>query len=59
MRFQVLMPDVLHWLRIQKVYKLVSISDMKYDAIVKSGISIWTRYDIPGNCMHSFSEHTF
>ena len=48
MRFQALMPDVLHWLGIKKVDKMVSMSDMKYDAIVKSGIEIWKRYDIPG-----------
>ncbi|KAH9480916.1 Uracil-regulated protein 1 [Psilocybe cubensis] len=47
MRFQALMPDVLHWLGIKKVDRMVSMSDMKYDAIVKSGISIWNRYDIP------------
>ena len=50
MRFQALMPDsdVLHWLGIKKVDKMVSMSDMKYDAIVKSGIEIWKGYDIPG-----------
>ncbi|KAF8964569.1 GTP cyclohydrolase N terminal-domain-containing protein [Flammula alnicola] len=47
MRFQALMPDILHWLGIKKVDKMVSMSDMKYDAIVKSGIPIWKRYDIP------------
>ncbi|KAJ7126946.1 GTP cyclohydrolase N terminal-domain-containing protein [Mycena epipterygia] len=47
MRFQALMPDVLHWLGIQKVDRMVSMSDMKYDAIVKSGIPILKRYDIP------------
>ncbi|KAJ7170725.1 cyclohydrolase [Mycena crocata] len=47
MRFQALMPDVLHWLGIQKVDRMVSMSDMKYDAIVKSGIPILNRYDIP------------
>ncbi|KAF9443174.1 hypothetical protein P691DRAFT_764522 [Macrolepiota fuliginosa MF-IS2] len=47
MRFQALMPDVLHWLGIKKVDRMVSMSDMKYDAIVKSGIPILTRYDIP------------
>ncbi|KAJ7274350.1 GTP cyclohydrolase N terminal-domain-containing protein [Mycena haematopus] len=47
MRFQALMPDVLHWLGIKKVHHLVSMSDMKYDAIVKSGIEIANRYDIP------------
>lgn len=52
MRFQALMPDVLHWLGIKKVDNMVSMSDMKYDAIVKSGIPIWKRYDIPGAHCH-------
>ena len=47
MRFQALMPDVLHWLGITKIDNMVSMSDMKYDAIVKSGIPIIKRYDIP------------
>ncbi|KAJ3996472.1 GTP cyclohydrolase N terminal-domain-containing protein [Lentinula boryana] len=47
MRFQALMPDVLHWLGITKVDNLVSMSDMKYDAIVGSGIEVRKRYDIP------------
>jgi len=47
MRFQALMPDVLHWLGIKKVDNMVSMSDMKYDAIVRSGIPILRRYDIP------------
>jgi len=47
MRFQVLMPDVLHWLGIKKIDNMVSMSDMKYNAIVESGISILKRYDIP------------
>ncbi|TCD70874.1 Uracil-regulated protein 1 [Steccherinum ochraceum] len=47
MRFQALMPDVLHWLGIRKIDNMVSMSDMKYDAIVQSGIPIRKRYDIP------------
>ncbi|KAK0238188.1 GTP cyclohydrolase N terminal-domain-containing protein, partial [Armillaria nabsnona] len=47
MRFQALMPDVLHWLGIKKIDNMVSMSDMKYDAIVNSGIPILKRYDIP------------
>ncbi|KAH8984461.1 GTP cyclohydrolase N terminal-domain-containing protein [Lactarius akahatsu] len=47
MRFQALMPDVLHWLGIKKIDNMVSMSDMKYDAIVQSGITILKRYDIP------------
>jgi GTP cyclohydrolase II len=48
MRFQALMPDVLHWLGITKIDNMVSMSDMKYNAIVQSGIPILRRYDIPG-----------
>ncbi|KAF8823975.1 hypothetical protein HHX47_DHR9000012 [Lentinula edodes] len=48
MRFQALMPDVLHWLGITRIDNMVSMSDMKYDAIVGSGIEIRKRYDIPG-----------
>ncbi|EJD45665.1 cyclohydrolase [Auricularia subglabra TFB-10046 SS5] len=47
MRFQALMPDVLHWLGIRKIDNMVSMSDMKYDAIVQSGIPIHKRYDLP------------
>lgn len=47
MRFQALMPDVLHWLGITKIDNMISMSDMKYDAIVQSGIPIHKRYDIP------------
>ena len=54
MRFQALMPDVLHWLGITKVDNMVSMSDMKYDAIVKSGIPILKRYDIPGTLLLLF-----
>ena len=37
MRFQELMPDVLHWLGVKKIHRLVSMSNMKYDAITGSG----------------------
>ncbi|WP_375461684.1 GTP cyclohydrolase II, partial [uncultured Enterovirga sp.] len=33
-RFQQLMPDVLHWLGIRRIDRLMSMSNMKYDAIV-------------------------
>ena len=36
-RFQELMPDVLHWLGITRIDRLVSMSNMKYDAMVRSG----------------------
>ncbi|KAG8948966.1 Uracil-regulated protein 1 [Tulasnella sp. 424] len=47
MRFQALMPDILHWLGVKKIDNMVSMSDMKYNAIVESGIPILRRYDIP------------
>ncbi len=47
MRFQELMPDVLHWLGITKIDRLVSMSNMKYNAIVNSGITVTKRIPIP------------
>jgi len=47
MRFQELMPDVFHWLGIRKIHRLVSMSNMKFDAITGSGIEIGTRVNIP------------
>jgi GTP cyclohydrolase II len=47
MRFQELMPDVLHWLGVRRIHRLVSMSNMKYDAIVGSGIEVGTRVPIP------------
>lgn len=47
MRFQQLMPDVLHWLGIKRIDNLVSMSDMKYNAIVQSGIQVVRRVSIP------------
>jgi GTP cyclohydrolase II len=47
MRFQELMPDVLHWLGIRKIHRLVSMSNDKYDAITGSGIEVGERVRIP------------
>ncbi|MDP3407216.1 GTP cyclohydrolase II [Bosea sp. (in: a-proteobacteria)] len=47
MRFQELMPDVLHWLGITKIHRLVSMSNMKFDAITGSGIEVGERVNIP------------
>lgn len=46
-RFQELMPDVLHWLGVTRIDRFVSMSDMKYNAIVRSGIDIVERVPIP------------
>jgi len=47
MRFQELMPDVLHWLGITKIDRFVSMSNMKHDSVVNSGIEIVERVSIP------------
>jgi GTP cyclohydrolase II len=46
-RFQQLMPDVLHWLGITRIDRLVSMSNLKYDALVAAGIQVITRVPIP------------
>jgi GTP cyclohydrolase II len=47
MRFQELMPDVLHWLGVRKIHRLVSMSNDKFDAITGSGIEVVERVKIP------------
>ncbi|MGE0093435.1 MAG: GTP cyclohydrolase II [Alphaproteobacteria bacterium] len=46
-RFQELMPDVLHWLGIQRIDRLVSMSNMKHEQIVSQGIAVGERMSIP------------
>lgn len=48
-RFQEFMPDILHFFGIQKIHNLHSMSNMKYDAIVNSGIEVVNRISIPEN----------
>jgi GTP cyclohydrolase II len=47
MRFQELMPDVLHWLGVRRIHRLVSMSNVKHDAIVGAGIPVDARIRIP------------
>jgi GTP cyclohydrolase II len=47
MRFQELMPDVLHWLGITRIHRFASMSDMKCDAILRQGITIDERVPLP------------
>lgn len=47
MRFQELMPDVLHWLGITRIDRFASMSNMKHDALVNAGIEIKDRIAIP------------
>ena len=41
------MPDILHWLGITKIDRMLSMSNMKHDAIVEQGIPIIERVPIP------------
>ncbi len=41
------MPDILHWLGIKKIDRMLSMSNMKHDAIVEQGIPIYERIPIP------------
>ncbi|THD00276.1 hypothetical protein EYZ11_000169 [Aspergillus tanneri] len=56
MRFQALMPDILHWLGIKKIDRMLSMSNMKYDAIVQTGIPIYERVPIPEDMIPSDSR---
>ncbi len=47
MRFQELMPDVLHWLGISHIDRFASMSDMKFKALREQGISIGESVPIP------------
>ena len=53
MRFQELMPDVLHWLGITRIDRLVSMSNMKYAPIVAGGIEVVVRVPIPDELIPS------
>ena len=48
-RFQQLMPDIIHWLGIRRIDRFVSMSNMKYDALVGGGIEIGERVPIPAD----------
>jgi GTP cyclohydrolase II len=48
-RFQELMPDVLSWLGVSRIDRLVSMSNVKYDAMVRQGIEIVERVPIPAD----------
>jgi GTP cyclohydrolase II len=49
MRFQELMPDVLHWLGVTRIDRFVSMSDVKFKPIVESGIEVVERVEIPAH----------
>lgn len=47
MRFQELMPDIFHWLGVRRLDRLASMSNMKYEALVRQGIEVGERVPIP------------
>lgn len=47
MRFQVLSPDVLHWLGIRRIDRWLSMSNLKSDALTSAGIEIVEQIAIP------------
>ena len=46
-RFQELMPDALNWLGVTRIDRFVSMSNMKYDALIRQGIEIGERVPLP------------
>lgn len=53
------MPDILHWLGIKKIDRMLSMSNMKYEAIVAQGIKILERVPIPEGMSHSLTSLGF
>ena len=47
MRFQELMPDVLHWLGVKHIRRFASMSNMKRDALIRQGITIGEQVPLP------------
>jgi GTP cyclohydrolase II len=47
MRFQELMPDIFHWLGIRRIDRLVSMSNLKRDALIAQGIEVVEQVAIP------------
>ena len=55
-RFQDFMPDIFNWLGITKIEKFVSMSNMKYDALIGQGIKINQRVPIPDELIPSDAQ---
>ena len=47
MRFQELMPDLIHWLGIARIDRFASMSNMKSDALREQGIEVVEQVPIP------------
>lgn len=55
-RFQQLMPDALHWLGVRRIDRLISMSDMKYDALIGQGIEVVERVSLPDHLVPSDAQ---
>lgn len=55
-RFQQLMPDALHWLGIRRIDRLISMSDMKFEALVGQGIHVKERVSLPDHLVPSDAQ---
>lgn len=52
MRFQNIGPaDVLNWLGVGRIDKFMSMSDMKYNALVSNGIEVVERQELPDHLL--------
>jgi hypothetical protein len=54
-RFQAFMPDALRWLGVTKIHRFISMSDMKYDAIINAGIKVSFCFSFPPLLSFPFS----
>ena len=57
-RFQELMADTLHWLGVTRIDRFVSMSNLKYDALVRQGIEIVQRVPIPATLIPEAAPNT-
>lgn len=51
-----LMPDVFHWLGVKTITNLISMSNVKYDALIASGITVINRYELSSDLMPADSQ---
>jgi len=55
-RFQALAPDPLHFLGVNRLHDFISMSDMKYNAIVNTGIKIIYCVEIPKDLVNAGAQ---
>jgi GTP cyclohydrolase II len=55
-RFQQLMPDVLHWLGVTRIDRLVSMSNLKHEALTAAGVAVVERVPLPPELVPSDAQ---